>query len=107
MLRQRVFEFILGLCLLYVGLRLAGGRGWLKKAVLVAMLLFPWLSADYRERRVPRRQKCLACGNGGRKDLRFDPIEKIVIVQCPVCLAAWGYNPVVNPGKWAKPITEE
>ena len=69
--------------------------------------LIPWLSWDYRNRLIPRRQKCLACGINGRKDLRYNPVDKLVIVQCPVYLAAWGYNPVVNPGKWAKPITED
>jgi hypothetical protein len=77
-------------------------------AAVVQFLIrvFPWLSWDYRNRRVRQRQKCLACGNGGKKDLRYDPLQKLVIVQCPICMAAWGLEPVVNAGKWAKPITE-
>ena len=78
-------------------------------AAVVQFLIrvFPWLSWDYRNRRIKRRQMCVACGARGKKDLRYDPIQKVVIVQCPLCLAAWGYNPVVNAGKWAAPVTEK
>lgn len=77
-------------------------------AALVRFLIrvFPWLSYDYR-RRVRLREKCVACGDTGRKDLRYDPVEKLVIVQCRICLAAWGHDPLVSAGKWAKPITEK
>ena len=68
--------------------------------------VFPWLSYDYR-RRVRRNEKCVACGSTGRKDLRYDPVEKLVVVQCPICLAAWGRDPLVKAGKWARPVTEK
>lgn len=79
----------------------------LAAAVRLLIRLIPWLSWDYRNRRIPRRQKCPACGNGGRKDLRYDPDQKLVICQCPLCMAAWGYEPVVKAGKFSKPATEE
>jgi hypothetical protein len=86
---------------------LAVRAGWLAGWVLWAVRVFPWLSAANRARRIHRRQMCLACGAGGRKDIRFDPTEKMVLVQCPVCLATWGYNPVVNAGKWVAPNVEK
>jgi hypothetical protein len=78
-------------------------------AALVRFLIrvIPWLSWDYRNRRISRRQKCLACGNGGRKQLRYDPEQKLVIVQCPICMAAWGREPVVRAALFSKPAAEE
>jgi hypothetical protein len=82
-------------------------RWWLAPALRVATPMVirwvPWLSWDYRHRRVPKRQMCPACGDFGKKDLRYDPGEKVVIVQCPTCMAAWGFAPIVADGKWARP----
>jgi len=77
-------------------------------AALVRFLiaLFPWLSYDYRHRRVKRKQTCLACGNRVKVDIRYNPVEKLVVCGCPVCLATWGYNPIVQSQKWAKPAVE-
>lgn len=93
--------------LLWILLRLFVERGGLAAAVAGLVARFPWLSADNRKRRVRRRQVCLACGDGGLKDLRYDAVEKVVLVQCPICLATWGRDPIVQAQKWAKPITEE
>jgi hypothetical protein len=78
-------------------------------AAVVQFLIrvFPWLSYDYRHSRIRRRQFCPACLNRVKVDMRFDPREKVVVCQCPLCLAAWGYNPPVNAARWAKPFTEE
>jgi hypothetical protein len=79
----------------------------LAAVVLFLIRVFPWLSWDYRHRRIKRRQICPACANKVKVDIRFDPREKVIVCQCPLCLAAWGYNPAVMVGKWAKPITED
>ena len=78
-------------------------------AALVRLLIriFPWLSYDYRHRRVKRVQVCPACGNRVHVEIRFDPFEKQVRCSCPICQAAWGYNPVVTVTKWVKPVTED
>lgn len=69
--------------------------------------VIPWLSFDHRNRQIKRRQKCVACGIGGKKDLRYDPVEHMVLVQCPVCLATWGYDPIVKTQKWDAAIREQ
>ena len=70
--------------------------------------LFPILSADYRRRRVRRRQICPACGNVAKVSIRADNSTGMVLCQCPTCLAMWAYNPVVRPDVWAKlPKVEE
>ena len=82
---------------------------FLSVCALVAWIYrrFPWLMVAYRRRRINPRELCLACGFAGRKDLRFDPIEKVVIIQCPQCQACWSRAPLVNASVWAKPIAEE
>ncbi len=70
--------------------------------------LFPLLSYDYRHRRIRRRQVCPACANKAKVDIRFDPVSKQIVCQCPTCLACWAYNPVVRSDVWAKlPKVEE
>lgn len=77
-------------------------------AALVRFLirLCPWLSYDYRNRRVKRVQTCVACGNRVRVEMRYNPHEKHVVCGCPICFASWGYNPIVKPDKWMKPVVE-
>lgn len=67
--------------------------------------LLPWLSADYR-RRIKPTCKCPACGDNSRKAMKFDAVEKLVVLTCQVCSAQWGYNPIVTATKWAKPETD-
>ena len=79
---------------------------------LVALLvrIFPVLSADYRDRRRRRikpKQQCPACGAIERQNVRYDSEQKVVVVSCIVCEAAWGFAPVVRVEKWQKPKTEE
>ena len=70
--------------------------------------LFPLLSYDYRHSRIKRRQICPACGNKVRVEMRFDPVGKVVVCGCPICLSNWAYNPVVKSEVWAKtPRVEE
>lgn len=78
--------------------------------VSVLLRWFPFLSADYRDRRRRRinpRQQCPACGAIERQNVRWDPEQKVVLVVCVVCDAAWGFSPVVRVEKWQKPKTEE
>jgi hypothetical protein len=96
--------FLITLLLFAIAFVKGGGLAFVVRRLVAR---YPVLSADVRARRVPAVQVCLACGDVGKKDLRYDPIEKLVIVQCPVCMAAWGREPLVNAGKWSKPIQEE
>ena len=68
--------------------------------------LFPFLSYDYRHRIRPRMQ-CPACGTYRKHAMKFDALEKLVILQCAQCSAQWGYNPRVKAQTWAKPVVEE
>ena len=72
-------------------------------ARLVRLLIrwFPLLSYDYRNRRVKRYQICPACGNKGQVEIRFDVAGKQIVCQCRICLACWGYNPLVRADVWA------
>jgi hypothetical protein len=74
----------------------------------VAFLIhvFPWLSADYRARRIKPRQACPACGAVKKHAMRFDPVQKLVILACVCCGANWGYSPLINTTKFVK-STEE
>jgi len=78
-------------------------------AALIRFLirLLPWLSYDYRHRRVKRKQTCPACGNRVKVEMRFEPAQKLIVCGCPICFAMWGYNPIVKSEKFAKPVTEE
>lgn len=77
-------------------------------AALVRFLirLLPILSYDYRHR-IRAKQQCPACGSYRRHAMKFNPLDKIVELQCAQCEARWGYNPRVTAQTWAKPITEE
>jgi len=106
-----VFDVAAGLValaiLLYAGARWATDKG-LAAFVLWLIRRFPILSADYRARRVRRRQICPACGNSEKVTIRCDSSTGQVICQCPTCMAMWAYNPVVRPDVWAKlPKVEE
>jgi hypothetical protein len=80
----------------------------LARFILWLIRIFPWLSYDYRHRRIKKRQICPACGNHGKVSTRFDPAEKKMVCQCPTCLACWGFEPVVRCDQWAKlPRVEE
>ena len=82
----------------------------LKWFVASLVRVFPFLSADYRDRRRRRinpKQQCPACGAIERQDVRWEPVQKMVIVNCVICDAAWGFAPVVKVEKWQKPKTEE
>jgi hypothetical protein len=68
---------------------------------------WPWLQYDYRRRRINPREICPSCAFAGVKEMRFNPIEKKVVVQCPRCLACWAHDPVVTAQVWAKPPSEE
>lgn len=73
----------------------------LARFVLWLIRRFPILSADYRQRRVRKRQVCPACANKGKVIMRCDPTTGSVLCQCPTCLAMWAYNPAVRQDKWA------
>lgn len=66
----------------------------------------PWLLADYRRRRINPRELCPSCGFAGVKDMRFNHVEKVLVVQCPRCLACWAHDPLVKAQAWAKPPEE-
>lgn len=78
-------------------------------ARLVRLLIraFPWLSYDYRHRRVKRVQFCPACANKVRVTMSYAPQQKQIVCQCPICLACWGYNPVIRSDVWATVNREE
>ena len=59
--------------------------------------VFPWLSYDYRHRRIRKVQFCPACMHKVRVTMRFVPGTGAVLVQCPDCLVCWGYNTAVKP----------
>ena len=77
-------------------------------AALVHFLIriIPWLSYDYRHRRVKRKQVCPACGNRVRVQMEYDPKQRLLVCVCPLDGARWGYNPVVKDQTWAKPPEE-
>lgn len=80
---------------------------WPVKAFVAFLIrIFPWLSADYRLRRIRARQACPACGAVKKHALRFDPKQKLVILSCVCCAAMWGYSPLVNAAKFVKPVEE-
>ena len=80
----------------------------LARFVRLLIRWFPILSYDYRHSRIRRKQICVACANKVKVEIRFDPGSKLVIIQCPVCLACWGYNPVVRADVWSHlPKVEE
>jgi len=63
---------------------------------------FPWLRYDYRKRRINPREICPGCGFAGRKDMKFNPVEKRLILQCPRCMSCWSHEPLLNPSVWVK-----
>jgi len=75
--------------------------------VRLLIRLIPWLSYDYRHRRVKRVQICVACGNRVRVRIQFHLVEKAVLCQCSECSATWGYNPIVKTEKWMKSDEEK
>ena len=80
----------------------------LARFVLWLCRLLPFLSYDYRQRRIRRKQICPACGNKVRVEIRMDSAGGQVICQCPIDLACWAYNPVIRADVWAKlPKVEE
>jgi formate dehydrogenase maturation protein FdhE len=84
--------------------------GFLRVAVPIAIRLIPWLSADYRSRRISTRQMCPACGDRGPHGIKFEPEHQpsgLVALTCRKCSARWGYNPIVKPQAFVRPNTEE
>ena len=79
----------------------------LAKFVLWLIRIIPWLSYDYRHRRINPVQFCVSCLNKRRMKLQFNPIDKMVLATCPECGATRAYPPAVNAQAWAKPVTEE
>ena len=74
----------------------------MKRFVAFLIWLIPWLSADYRQRRIKAKRKCPACGNVRKHEMKWDPAQKLVAFTCVCCSANWGYDPVVNVAKWHK-----
>jgi len=70
--------------------------------VLLAIAVIPWLSWDYRNRRVKKRQHCVACGNIVKVEMLWNAMEKQIVCKCPECSALWGYNPVVRAESWSR-----
>lgn len=75
----------------------------MKAFIRFLIRLFPWLSWDYRNRRIKPRQMCPACGAIKKHDMQFDPAQSLVVLTCGECKATWGYNPIVNTQIWFKP----
>ena len=73
----------------------------LARFVLWLIRLLPWLSYDYRHRRIRRRQICPACGNMVAVTIRVDLQTGQVVCQCPIDLACWAYDPVIRSDVWA------
>jgi hypothetical protein len=70
----------------------------------------PWLSADYRSRRISTRQMCPACGDRGPHGMKFEPEHQpsgLVALTCRKCSARWGYNTIVKPQAFVRPKTED
>ena len=94
--------FFPGFLLFYWGLTF-----WLSPIMKVVYARWPWLTADYRRRRINARELCPACLFSGRKDMKFDSVGKMVVLQCPRCQACWAHAPAVNAAAFARPIEEE